>query len=463
MSFIIPNFCFLSDCLPVCLSVMCISAFAIGANDSANAWGTSVGSDAISLKKAVVLAALTDFLGAVTLGYGVSDTIQKGVSDVSDHQCWACGYCDSRMSVYSIGMFSASLSSAIFLMIASFAKMPVSATHAIVGAVVGMTIGGVGFECLDWSDTGLGGIVASWFLSPALAGILGAAFYILTKRHIMDSDEPRDRALLALPAFYAIATAVIIYVIMAKSAVTAAVPVVYQLLTTFLSLVIVALATWFFIIPFIKTQLPSQNPEEMDRGDTDKDTDQNGEETADGGELVSQSSQLSHHNSSGIPASASGVKMANILLSFSSSKGDILVPTATSGDIAMTEKASASAAPAASGPQPSGEGAGADSEELKQFHASSQFMKKNDALFCFKYLVVYIAALMSFAHGANDTANSTATFSAVYTVYQDGLTQCDSGTEIWILVVAGACSSLGTILLGYKVRFCFVRVLCALV
>lgn len=63
--------------------------------------------------------------------------------------------------------------------------------------------------------------MASWFLSPALAGILGIVFYISTKRYIMDSAEPRDRALMALPSFYAIATAVIVYVVMAKSAVTA--------------------------------------------------------------------------------------------------------------------------------------------------------------------------------------------------------------------------------------------------
>lgn len=84
----------------------------------------------------------------------MSDTIQKGVSEITDEDCWACGYCDSKFSVYAIGMFGASLSSAIFLMIASFAKMPVSATHAIVGAVVGMTVAGVGFPCLDWSITG---------------------------------------------------------------------------------------------------------------------------------------------------------------------------------------------------------------------------------------------------------------------------------------------------------------------
>jgi phosphate/sulfate permease len=126
--------------------------------------------------------------------------------------------------------------------------------------------------------------VASWFISPILAGILGATFYVMGKRLILDSDDPRTRALLVLPAWYSLATAVVVYVIMAKSAITAvcvihicickrilnsplnasismpyqSVAIGYQLLTTFLSLIIVALATWFWIVPYVKTQLPSE-------------------------------------------------------------------------------------------------------------------------------------------------------------------------------------------------------------
>ena len=146
----------------------------------------------------------------------------------------------------------------------------------------------------------------------------------------------------------------------------------------------------------------------------------------------------------GIRPSASGVVLAEVIIS-SLSKGsrdlrDSLPPLRSTELVAVGEDG-----------RPVTVANGESEEELKKYHASLYYVKQIDALFCFKYLVVYIAALMSFAHGANDTANSTATFSAVYTVYQDGLTQCDSGTEIWIMVIAGSCSSLGTILLGYKV------------
>lgn len=174
---------------------------------------------------------------------------------------------------------------------------------------------------------------------------------------------------------------------------------------------------------------------------------------------MSQENQgLTPHNSGGIPASASAVKMANILItSFTSKDLHKDVSVKQSSDVAMVPVGDEDGSVAGGA---AGRGAGTNDPDLKEFHASSQFMKRNDALFCFKYLVVYIAALMSFAHGANDTANSTATFSAVYTAYKDGLSNCDAGTEIWILVVAGASSSLGTILLGYKVirvAFCIHR------
>jgi len=104
-------------------------AFTIGANDVANAWGTSVGSGAISLRAATVIAGLADWLGAITLGSGVSTKIQKGVSDVEDPDCWACGRCDSQISVFTIGMFAALIAASVFLMLATFTAMPVSTTR----------------------------------------------------------------------------------------------------------------------------------------------------------------------------------------------------------------------------------------------------------------------------------------------------------------------------------------------
>ena len=94
-------------------AIAAVMAFGIGANDSANSWGTSVGSKAISCRNACLLGGVFELLGAVALGAGVSGTIKHGVADTLDPDCWACGYCDSKMSVYAIGMFSALVGAAV--------------------------------------------------------------------------------------------------------------------------------------------------------------------------------------------------------------------------------------------------------------------------------------------------------------------------------------------------------------
>jgi solute carrier family 20 (sodium-dependent phosphate transporter) len=159
-------------------------------------------------------------LGAVTLGYGVSDTIQKGVSDIEDSECWACGYCDSQISVYQGGMFGALVSAAIFLLLSSSTSMPVSATHAVVGGVVGMTWAAVGTSCINWDYDGLGGIMASWVISPVLSGVIGSITYLLTSKLIFQTQNPKERALTFLPVFITLITLVLVYLICLKSPVT---------------------------------------------------------------------------------------------------------------------------------------------------------------------------------------------------------------------------------------------------
>ena len=116
---------------------------------------------------------------------GVSDTIRKDVTDTQAPECWACGYCDSKMSLFMLGMTAALLATAIFLILSSTTAMPVSTTHAVVGAVVGMALVAVGPKCVRWRP--LGKIVASWLLSPLLSGVLGAALYQLLQRYIVMS------------------------------------------------------------------------------------------------------------------------------------------------------------------------------------------------------------------------------------------------------------------------------------
>jgi sodium-dependent phosphate transporter len=174
--------------------VASLMAYGIGANDSANAWATSVGSKAISCRNACLIGGFAELLGATSLGYGVSGTIQNVGGAVDNPECWACGGCDSKMSVYAVGMFAALIGAACFLLLATFTSMPVSTTHAIIGGVVGVSLVANKPSCLNWSfDGGLGSIVISWVISPLLSGGIAIAMYLILDKLITRSADPKSR------------------------------------------------------------------------------------------------------------------------------------------------------------------------------------------------------------------------------------------------------------------------------
>jgi len=235
-------------------------AFGIGANDAANSWGTSVGSRAISLKRAVILCGLFEFVGAVTLGAGVSSTIQKGVSDVGDPACWACGYCNAQTSVYMAGMMGALIGASIFLLLASLTSLPVSTTHAIVGGVVGMTVAGAGWGCLNWNiDGGLGGILLSWIISPVLSGVIAATAYGLSKKFVMRSSNPLSRALTLMPVLYFASTFILVLVTTLKAkAIKKELDLLTKLIISFASAILVGLFATFVVKPQVKKSFPTR-------------------------------------------------------------------------------------------------------------------------------------------------------------------------------------------------------------
>jgi sodium-dependent phosphate transporter len=116
---------------------------------------------------------------------GVSDTIRKDVTDIKAAECWACGYCNSKVSLFMFGMAAALLATGVFLILSSTTAMPVSTTHAIVGGVLGMTLVAVAPKCVQW--TSIAKIASSWVLSPLLSGAIGSALYVLLLRLILYS------------------------------------------------------------------------------------------------------------------------------------------------------------------------------------------------------------------------------------------------------------------------------------
>ncbi|MGB8328750.1 MAG: inorganic phosphate transporter [Polyangiales bacterium] len=155
-------------------------AWNIGANDVANAMGTSVGSGALTLRRAIIVAAIFEFGGAMLVGGTVTQTIRQGIVEVD-----AFG---GDPMVIAIGMTCCLIAAALWLNIATYAGWPVSTTHSIVGAVVGFGLVAGGFDAVNWPV--MGTIVASWVVSPLLGGLLGYLGFVFIKRRILNVDRP---------------------------------------------------------------------------------------------------------------------------------------------------------------------------------------------------------------------------------------------------------------------------------
>lgn len=174
-------------------------AWSIGANDAANAMGTSVGSGAVSFKEAVIIAAIFEFTGAFLAGADVTNTMRKGIIDPALFNALPQG-----SEIFALGMLAALMSAAIWIHIAAFLGWPVSTTHSIVGAITGFGTVALGVDQVQWSKVGF--IVASWATSPLLGGFIAFSVFWAIKRTIMDAADPirnvrRYGPIFGLPVF----------------------------------------------------------------------------------------------------------------------------------------------------------------------------------------------------------------------------------------------------------------------
>ncbi len=156
----------------------------IGANDLANAMGTSVGAGAVSVKQAIIIAMVFEFLGAVLAGGHVTETIRSGIIDP--------GKIINNPEILVYGMLASLLAAAVWLMIASAKGWPVSTTHSIVGAIIGFAIVGIGPEAVKWGK--VGSVVMSWIVSPAVGGTISFLLVMSTRKLIFNTDTPLKNA-----------------------------------------------------------------------------------------------------------------------------------------------------------------------------------------------------------------------------------------------------------------------------
>ncbi len=185
----------LSEYGQILLILACVFGFfmawGVGANDVANAMGTSVGSRALTVKQAVFIAVIFEFAGAYLAGGEVTSTIRKDIIDVS--------LLSDTPEYLVFGMLSALLSAGLWLLIASTFGWPVSTTHTIVGAIVGFAAVGLGVDAVQWGK--VGAIAASWVISPLLSGTIAFLLIRSVQKYILNTADPFAMAKKYVPAY----------------------------------------------------------------------------------------------------------------------------------------------------------------------------------------------------------------------------------------------------------------------
>uniref|UniRef100_A0A7N6C038 Phosphate transporter n=1 Tax=Anabas testudineus TaxID=64144 RepID=A0A7N6C038_ANATE len=238
-----------------------ILAFSVGANDVANSFGTAVGSGVVTLRQACILATVFETLGSVLLGAKVSETIRKGIIDV--------GMYNGSEHVLMAGSVSAMVGSAVWQLAASFLKLPISGTHCIVGATIGFSLVARGQQGVRWLE--LLRIVASWFLSPLLSGIMSGIVFYFVRVFILRKKDPVPNGLKALPVFYAMTMGINLFSIMYTGAPVLGfdnIPWWGILLISLAFSLLTGIVVWFIVCPRLKKKIerdiksssPSESP-----------------------------------------------------------------------------------------------------------------------------------------------------------------------------------------------------------
>ncbi|KAL4428574.1 hypothetical protein ABPG77_008886 [Micractinium sp. CCAP 211/92] len=410
-------------------------AYGIGANDVANAFGSSVGAKAITMKQALLIAAVCEFGGAVLLGAGVTNTIRNNIANLS--------YYTNKPDLYMYGMLCAMLATGIWLIVATYLELPVSTTHSIVGAVIGMSMIAAGADSVVWSkhkDTfpfldGVSVIVISWFTSPILCAIAGAGLFLFTRHAVLRRKNSYKLSLWMLPLFTFITVYIGCFYIIQKGPKLA--NKVSNGKNAWISACFAsggAIIAAVVGIPLIRRQV-ERDMEELEKAevipelrtearDKAKDVESASPEGSAKNEPLPDTPAVGAGHSSRTPAALKDMRKSKI---FGSVSG------------ALTKTANFNV-----------HGVISEDKNVNELHNNAErFDRKTEV--AFKYLQVFTAMCNSFAHGSNDVANSIGPFAGIYAVWRCTCVNSKSDVPTWILVVGGAGIVLGLATYGYKI------------
>ncbi len=362
-------------------------AWSIGANDVANAMGTSVGSKALTLKKAVIIAAVLEFSGAFFLGSRVSETMQQGLVDP---QMFAH---DPYTFMY--GMLSALLATAIWLQVASYYGWPVSTTHAIVGAVLGFGLMIGGSSTIHWPI--VGAVAASWVISPVLSGIISFLIFFVLQRVILYSFHPikMSRRLIPVLVFFVFMTFTLSLTFHGLNHIGFS-PTFLQALLMSTGIGLIAMLVSIFLLRSIKKTKRAEQKEQE----------------AQFGQVISMQKALKHLQRARLTSDGKAKEEVAKLLDQTA---------------ALTK----------------------EMRKKSGFYTPSSRYQNVENMFA--YLQILSAGFVAFAHGANDVANAIGPVDAVLEVARTGVINLQKTTPSWLLALGGVGIVVGLATWGWRV------------
>lgn len=427
-------------------------AFGIGANDVANSFATSVSSGSLTLAQACIIACFTEFLGALLLGAGVSDTIKSGIVSTE--------YFTEMPEMFMFGMLCALIGSATWVLIASRLGWPVSTTHSIVGAVCGIGIAGFGGNAVDWSWNGIIQIVVSWFISPIFAGIVAAIIYLITKYAVLRQVDSVKWGLRLVPLYIFITVTIIVLYICFKApgAASSGLGIGEQLGIAFGCGVACGIIGYYFLCPWLRRKVvnreklyfyhipiihwvpkrPTLDEVDLERTESNSTAVRSGNESKQETEITEKEAEADSKSAANVgceDVSAEDVpaeqeqKPKDWKSKLSKGKDRVL-------DVALA------------GVRKDVRNIG--NSKLAAMHAAAE-LYEDDAEYLFSFLQVLTAIVASFAHGSNDVANAVGPLSAIYEVWQTATISSEKvPVPIWVLAYGGAAIDLGLATMGWR-------------
>mmetsp|Transcript_27504 Transcript_27504/g.107700 ORF Transcript_27504/g.107700 Transcript_27504/m.107700 type:complete len:655 (-) Transcript_27504:2414-4378(-) len=342
-----------------------VMAWGIGANDVANAFATSVGSGAITLFWACVIAAVMESAGALLLGARVTSTVRSKILRVPLYDPNFAEGVLNGPELLMVSFFVALIAATSWLILATSKALPVSTTHSIVGALIGVGLSFGGPDAVIWIGTGEGlekmsgvvGIIVAWILSPVLSGIIGLSFFLFVRFTVFRRKNPVRSGFLFRPLFYGVASALVVFFIIFKgpfdenvnSKLDTGMVVSIAIGVGFAA----AAVTWFILNPLLRKNLIRwENQMRME---------------------IHQATDFEHQS-----------KVMSVLRK-------------VGVNVVVEEELS---------------------DEIKALHDNVEvFDEKTEKLF--SWVQVFTASFDSFAHGANDVANAAAPFASIISLYEN--------------------------------------------